>query len=386
MSARVLRDSEVTPSLTAWTSSILHDPSKPLGYQEDRDFGGKTFRARVETHTFIGRTGQQVPGGLRGVTLYAVDGASIAAPHDADFSPTTELAKGLDVSAFQPGIGWSSVASAGYSFAGIKVSEGLTYTSKEAAAQHKGSGDAGLVRIAYHFFRSTSDPCAQVRRFLEIATAIGDWDGFALDAEWQSAALPLGGLSAAEFADHLADAIDELADQGGAKRPLLYIAPGFYSLLPTNGLPADRCDVWLAHYTTGAPSVPAAWPSWAFWQFTESGFVPGVNGKADIDRFCGTADQLRAWAKTGKLPVHHEAPLDLSTGLGLQKALNRLGASPKLAEDGVLGPASGRAVAAFQRSHGLRVDSLAGPATRAAIKLALAADSEPDTDPTPLAA
>lgn len=56
----------------------------------------------------------------------------------------------------------------------------------------------------------------------------------------------------------------------------------------------------------------------------------------------------------------------------LQRALNRLGASPKLKVDGQAGPYTIEAVRKFQAAHGLVTDGRAGPATWAAIEDAIA--------------
>ncbi len=55
----------------------------------------------------------------------------------------------------------------------------------------------------------------------------------------------------------------------------------------------------------------------------------------------------------------------------LQKALNDLGANPKLVVDGHYGPTTRRAVQEFQAAARLGVDGIAGPVTEAAIKLRL---------------
>jgi len=55
----------------------------------------------------------------------------------------------------------------------------------------------------------------------------------------------------------------------------------------------------------------------------------------------------------------------------LQQALNDLGADPKLDVDGRFGPATRRAVTAFQAAAGITADGIAGPVTEAAIKLRL---------------
>jgi GH25 family lysozyme M1 (1,4-beta-N-acetylmuramidase) len=277
--------------MTAWAVALLHDATKPIGYSETRTFGATVVMACVETHTYIGKTGQQVPGGLRGITLYAGNGPP-STP-----SPTT-IAEGIDVSAFQPHVDWSAVASGGHAFAFMKASEGITITDTCHAAHYAGAGAAGLLRGPYHFYRASSEPRAQVRRFVELAGACGDWElPFVLDAEWQSSTAPTGALSAGAFADALVDAVDELTTQT-ERKPLLYTAPGFWTLLPQAQRRelAATCALWIAHYTHGAPSLPAEWARWTFWQYSESALIPGVAARVDSNRFAGSVDALRAFA------------------------------------------------------------------------------------------
>jgi peptidoglycan hydrolase-like protein with peptidoglycan-binding domain len=61
----------------------------------------------------------------------------------------------------------------------------------------------------------------------------------------------------------------------------------------------------------------------------------------------------------------------VTTSVQVQHALNLLGASPALTEDGKIGPASTAAVKAFQISHGLAADGVPGPKTMTALTLAL---------------
>lgn len=63
---------------------------------------------------------------------------------------------------------------------------------------------------------------------------------------------------------------------------------------------------------------------------------------------------------------------DLSTVVGLQNALNALQVvTPALLADGVNGPKTTLAVKAFQAKQGLKIDGVAGPATRTALLVAL---------------
>lgn len=58
--------------------------------------------------------------------------------------------------------------------------------------------------------------------------------------------------------------------------------------------------------------------------------------------------------------------------LDVQRALNTLGFTPKLKEDGKFGPATSANIKAFQRKNGLAVDGNAGPATKAGLSNAIA--------------
>lgn len=61
----------------------------------------------------------------------------------------------------------------------------------------------------------------------------------------------------------------------------------------------------------------------------------------------------------------------INTIADVQKALNLLGASPTLVEDGSAGAKTAAAVKVFQTTHGLPVDGQAGPVVKAALYSAL---------------
>ncbi|HEX6826568.1 MAG TPA: peptidoglycan-binding protein [Nitrospiraceae bacterium] len=58
------------------------------------------------------------------------------------------------------------------------------------------------------------------------------------------------------------------------------------------------------------------------------------------------------------------------TNIQIQHALNLCGATPKLQEDGKLGPKSVAAIKSFQTAHGLIPDGVGGPKTKTALYLA----------------
>ena len=75
----------------------------------------------------------------------------------------------------------------------------------------------------------------------------------------------------------------------------------------------------------------------------------------------------------------------IATERDLQRGLNVLGASPKLKEDGKIGPVTTAAIKAFQVIHGLTADGLAGPQTKAAIATAMTTPA-PAVSPVDVAA
>jgi len=52
--------------------------------------------------------------------------------------------------------------------------------------------------------------------------------------------------------------------------------------------------LWVAHYTQGCPMLPSPWTRWTFWQHTDRGAVPGIDGAVDLDQFAGTLGELHA--------------------------------------------------------------------------------------------
>jgi len=99
-------------------------------------------------------------------------------------------------------------------------------------------------------------------------------------------------------------------------------------------------------------------------------------------------DLFRTYLREGRLYREGVSPAGV---VDLQQDLNRLGADPQLAEDGIYGPNTAAAVRDFQESAGVTVDGIVGPETKDALKSALADQgilvSKPPTlpgpDPTP---
>ena len=93
----------------------------------------------------------------------------------------------------------------------------------------------------------------------------------------------------------------------------------------------------------------------------------------------GTAVAQSAMSNIASAVLSHPAVVNpaaviasISTDRDVQRALNLLGSSPKLKEDGKIGPFTTAAIKAFQVTHSLAADGIAGPTTKAAMVVALA--------------
>jgi lysozyme len=77
--------------------------------------------------------------------------------------------------------------------------------------------------------------------------------------------------------------------------PIVYTNPAFWRNAMGNTRAIAQAGfhvLWIAHWGTGYPDVPAGgWNGngWVFWQWTRCGHVPGIAGCVDRDTFRGRA-------------------------------------------------------------------------------------------------
>jgi lysozyme len=213
---------------------------------------------------------------------------------------------GLDVSHYQGTVSWTSVAHKGYKFAFIKATEGASSTDPEFSANWTGAKVAGLIRGAYHYYDPGSDPQQQAEHFLSTVwpngLELGDLPP-ALDIE------TTGGQSAEEVVKGIQVWLS-LVQQRTLRIPILYTNRGFWDGLATQQF--GDYPLWVAEYGVAAPSLPAGWSKWDFWQFSQTGKVEvkvEVEGKetskevdVDLDVYQGSLESLQQMAALFSTP------------------------------------------------------------------------------------
>jgi lysozyme len=157
-----------------------------------------------------------------------------------------------------------------------------TYAATRAQAQA-----AGLMWGAYHF-ATGENPEAQAQHFLAVAGA-GPGTLLALDFEHN----PTGPSMSLDQAR----AFVTIVQQATGRYPGLYGGSYLKELLGGADPVLAQCWFWLAEYGP-TPHVPANWPTWTLWQYTDGAFGPEPHevagiGRCDRDMFNGSLDQLR---------------------------------------------------------------------------------------------
>lgn len=197
--------------------------------------------------------------------------------------PTTP---GIDVSYYQETIDWQRVRRAGIRFAFIRVSDGISQPDAKFTTNWAESKRAGLMRGAYQYFRPDQSVIAQADLMIAAMRGRDRADlPPVIDIEIDA------GLTAPVLAQRARAWIDRVRDKLGVE-PIVYTGRDLWRNGGADSLAIQ--PLWLPHYTQTCPTLPLPWTRWTFWQHTDHGAVPGIEGPVDLDLFAGTLDELKA--------------------------------------------------------------------------------------------
>ena len=201
---------------------------------------------------------------------------------------------GIDVSAYQGNINWASVAPS-IDFVYAKATEGTYYTNPDFSNQYVGPYNQGLIRGAYHFaVPDNSTGAVQADYF---ATHGGGWssDGKtlpgALDIEYNPYGAECYGLTHSQMTSWIWAFVNEYAFDEHVY-PVIYSTFDWWSTCTGNASGFQNYDpFWIACYCASAGTLPAGYGFYTFWQYSDSGSLPG-----DQDVFNGSYSRLQALA------------------------------------------------------------------------------------------
>ena len=194
----------------------------------------------------------------------------------------------IDISHFNGDVDLQQAAAAGILGVIQKATQGLGFVDPTFATNRQKAQSAGLLFGAYHF-GTGGDGVQQAEHLLR---TVGDVSNTLLVLDLE--ANPVGPTMSLDDARAFVTRVNAATGR----------FPGLYSgsfIKETLGDASDpvlsQCWFWLAQYDP-TPVVPANWPTWTMWQYTDGAYgpephqVPGV-GRCDRDMFNGPEQQLR---------------------------------------------------------------------------------------------
>jgi lysozyme len=204
---------------------------------------------------------------------------------------------GIDVSYWNAGIDWPKVRATGQRFVFVKATEAETFKDAAFSANWLGAKAAGLLRGAYHFFRSNTDPKKQAANFINYVKSTNDHGDLppVLDLETHDGQTKDKIIARAKI-------WLDLVEEAFGKKPIIYSGQYFlqdYFSEAGGGPPAwaREYPLWLAQYPNNyvdgmQPFLPRGWFKWTFWQYSDKGRLNGINAFVDLNVFNGTLEEL----------------------------------------------------------------------------------------------
>jgi len=199
--------------------------------------------------------------------------------------------RGVDISSYQHAgapIDWARLAAQGIRFVAIKASEGTYYLNPYYAADARAARAAGLLVMSYAFANPSRAGGAVTASY--VAAAVGTRRGpgrlplvVDLENDPYDQATDCYGLSVPAMIAWISSFTGRTRALTG-RWPIIYTTADWWLECTgsTRRFPQD--PLWLAAFGGTAPTVPAPWPSWTFWQYDNAGSLAGI-GNTDLDYY-----------------------------------------------------------------------------------------------------
>ena len=207
-------------------------------------------------------------------------------------NPQSYPVQGIDASRWQGVIDWRKAALSGVSFAYLKATEGGDGLDPAFATNWQGAAGAGIPRGAFHFFYWCRPAAEQARWFIRHVPRSAGALPPVLDLEWTPFSptctqRPDGATVRSEALIFL-----RLLERHYGQRPIIYTSPEIYVDAGLSQL--TGYEFWLRS-TADRPSGTYPGQAWTFWQYSSTGLVPGITGKADLNAFAGSKSDWARW-------------------------------------------------------------------------------------------
>jgi lysozyme len=216
-------------------------------------------------------------------------------PHEWEQrAPWAYQVHGTDVSRYQEEIDWKKARDSGISFVFIKATEGGDMLDPMFENHWRGATRAGIPRSAYHFFYFCRPAIEQAQWFIRNVPRDRTAMPQVLDVEWNHLSPTCRLRPPADEVQREMRIFLEALERHYGKRPIIYTTIDFYR---DNRLHEFRGYDWWLRSVAAHPTARYPGERYLFWQYTGTGDVPGIRGKADINVFNGTVADWQKWLR-----------------------------------------------------------------------------------------
>ena len=192
---------------------------------------------------------------------------------------TDEVFSGIDVSVYQGDIDFEQVKNSVIEVVYIRAGYGFSVTDPKFEENYTNATKAGLKCGAYYFVtaRNTEQAYLQATRFAELISGKTFAARPAMDFE-EFGSLGKNGINIVGLAF-----MQKLRELTGIV-PILYTDA--YNASETWDWNFAQFPLWVADYSAEEPYVTSnIWQSYAGFQYSDRGEIPGIYGNVDLDRF-----------------------------------------------------------------------------------------------------
>jgi lysozyme len=210
---------------------------------------------------------------------------------------------GIDISHHQGDINWSELREKGLinetpiRFIMIKATEGSTRVDENFKDNFYQAREYGFTRGAYHFYSVHSPAKSQAEFFIKnVKLENGDLPPV-LDVEHK----PKNQTDDA-FKASILEWLDIVEQHYGVK-PIIYTYYKFKTRYLSDPV-FDQYPYWIAHYYVDEVEYQGPWK---FWQHTDVGRLPGIDGNVDFNIYNGSFYELRKLTIGGMEQIGEDA-------------------------------------------------------------------------------
>lgn len=208
---------------------------------------------------------------------------------------------GIDISRHQGNIDWNAVARAGTRFAFIKATDGGDHLDPKFHENWRAARAAGIPRGAYHFVYWCRPAHEQVAWFVQNVPAEQDALPPVLDLEWNNGSSCKHSLTRDEVLEKVRVLLAGMEAHTG-KVPIIYTDINFHRDV-LEGVQLDN-PMWLRS-VAAQPHERYRNRPFTFWQYTQTGTVPGIRGSVDRNAFYGSEQDWIQFFLTGCEPRNY---------------------------------------------------------------------------------